>query len=765
MKVVDNMKRVNRKIMITFGFLLLVLILFGITANANNIIGVYPATQSVTIGNDFYTNLNTTVDDEMNTVVVYNITFQPGGRINYTSTTQGDLFVGHIAWFQPDGNEAFSIIDNVTGYAKTIQWAYSVSVNNTNKSLANITWTPQDVGIAYINLTDVGTYMIGVDNGTLSENATVYIYPKRPTTNVVTPYNDTQINLTWDKSVATGSDKVVVFANSSGYQTSYLASDVIYNGTLEHYEHTGLTPGSSWYYTIYGFNDTEGWYSLNYRQNFSGTLGAFIWTFGSVTPTNGSTTTNGDYSIPVNVTISNSHGNSFSWWVNTTNADTWTNTGVSNNTVIGGEMSGLSHNQLYYWNVTVADGLGHVESKSYEFTTGTGGGTIPALPVPNPTDTQTSVSINVGYLNATVTDPDGDPMTVSFYWANNNSLIVTRNNVISGTTANATIGTLDYATTYYWYVNVSDGVLSRNGPTTGNWSFNTTNVNVDIEKEWHVQSNNSILCYINVTNEGTENLTNVVLTENYDTNLSYVASLPASDGAPHTSFTIPYLNVSGYPGYWYNLTLWLELSGGQNGTTVTNTVNTSHLSFTETDTVPNPYELSLTVTNECNVTRIDYDHHDFSYWVNVTNTGNFTLHNLTLNESYLPCCDYVSANITPDGNHANTSFNLSNSLTPGSSVYFRINLSINTSCITNGTRFYNNITITNNESANITVYSNLSYGGITSAIRITYSTEITDVSILADPVLALLGVLIIIASLLIIIGMLMKYGYLGRGEE
>lgn len=760
----NKMKRYRKKIT----FAIIILMLLGlmipvVLAVDDNIIGVYPTTQHVTIEDTFYTDINTTVNWQIDTATIMNITFQPGGVINYTSTAQGNLFSGQLIWYQPDGNNAWDVIDNATGYAKQITWVHTTPVNSTNKTLANITWTAYNVGISYINLTDIGCYNDTVDYGTVAKNAIIYVHPKRPVDCTAIAWNDTQVNLTWDKDV-TGADKIVVFANTTAYQTDYLADDIVVNdSSVEHYEHVGIS--GTWYYTFYGWNETSSMYSYLYNQNESTTLGSFDWAFTSIDPSNTSTTANGDYDIPVNVTITNTYGHNFEWWVNTTNGDNFHNTGETNGTVIGGEMSGLTHDTKYWWNTTVSDGLGHVTSISYWFTTGVGGGTKPNQPTPSPTNGQTEVPISVGSLNVTAVDPDGDDMSVSFYWATNDTLIGTNNNVVSGATTGVAIGELDYGTNYYWYVNVSDGVLYTLGPAAGNWSFLTSNVKISIEKEWFPQANNTILCYINVTNTGSDNLTGVVITETYDTNLDYLYSNPASDGAPNTNWTVPYLNVSGYENYWYNITLWLNLSGGTDGTTYTNTVNISHLSFTTEETVDNDLSLDLEVTKECNRTQVNSDMLTMMWWVNVTNNGNFTLNSLILNETYDTCINYVNSSTVPIGGTDNRDFNLSNSLAPGASVSIVLNLSITGGCKDNGSKVWNNITVYNNESANITLYKNLSYGGFTELIRVVYIADLTDVSILADPIFVMIGVLIIIASLMVIIGMLMKYGYIGRGEK
>jgi hypothetical protein len=64
-------------------------------------------------------------------------------------------------------------------------------------------------------------------------------------------------------------------------------------------------------------------------------------------------------------------------------------------------------------------------------------------------------------LNVTVIDDDNDSMNVSFYWSND-TLIETVTNISNNSVAsiNFTDDWLQHNTTYYWYVNISDGQAS-----------------------------------------------------------------------------------------------------------------------------------------------------------------------------------------------------------------------------------------------------------------------------------------------------------------
>jgi hypothetical protein len=86
-----------------------------------------------------------------------------------------------------------------------------------------------------------------------------------------------------------------------------------------------------------------------------------------------------------------------------------------------------------------------------------------------PPDTATGIS-NSPTLQVDVSDPDGDPMDVTFYDASDDSVIGTDTGVASGGTASTTWAGLAYNTTYSWYA-VADDSLAQT--TSATWSFTT----------------------------------------------------------------------------------------------------------------------------------------------------------------------------------------------------------------------------------------------------------------------------------------------------
>jgi len=94
----------------------------------------------------------------------------------------------------------------------------------------------------------------------------------------------------------------------------------------------------------------------------------------------------------------------------------------------------------------------------------------PAAPTdPLPADGATHITRTLE-LSVLVSDPDNDPMTVTFYNAADDSVIGTKRNVASGTRAVATWSGLDWGTTYSWYATAFDG---EDSTTSDTWSFTT----------------------------------------------------------------------------------------------------------------------------------------------------------------------------------------------------------------------------------------------------------------------------------------------------
>jgi len=170
----------------------------------------------------------------------------------------------------------------------------------------------------------------------------------------------------------------------------------------------------------------------------------------------------------INVTITDDDGDNMDWTIETS-PDIGSNSG--NNEGNGSKacsVSGLNIGTTYYWFVNVTDGVIDV-NETYKFTTNY----LPQLTGENPTNESTDVSISITTINVTITDADSDTMNWTIETSPNigsNS----GNDNISGDNISCTVSGLNTGTTYYWYVNVTDG---KTGETWTNETYYFTTAN------------------------------------------------------------------------------------------------------------------------------------------------------------------------------------------------------------------------------------------------------------------------------------------------
>ena len=130
----------------------------------------------------------------------------------------------------------------------------------------------------------------------------------------------------------------------------------------------------------------------------------------------------------------------------------------------------------FFWDdySTVNDGEYSTKSSTWSFST------IPSLTAnhppnkptnPSPPDGATNISSNP-MLSVTVSDPDEDPMDISFYNANG-TLIGTDKDVPSGDIASIVWHNLEHSTTYSWYAVADDVEYTAKSST---WSFTTKTI-------------------------------------------------------------------------------------------------------------------------------------------------------------------------------------------------------------------------------------------------------------------------------------------------
>jgi len=191
-----------------------------------------------------------------------------------------------------------------------------------------------------------------------------------------TGYNQTQVNLTWNNCTEDGCDTNVLVRNESGWAAYPLTptnGTEIYNGTLEHYEDSPLSNGTTYYYTLWGWNSTGKEYSVINRTDTGSTQGDFeiCWEY----PVNLSTEISRP---PVNISVQiNGTGLDvyFYWYNMTPTIDVWelvTNwseesTNRFNYTMLWSN-GWVWGNTTYQWTVNVTNGETWINN-SYQYNT------------------------------------------------------------------------------------------------------------------------------------------------------------------------------------------------------------------------------------------------------------------------------------------------------------------------------------------------------------------------------------------------------------
>ncbi|RLF41639.1 MAG: hypothetical protein DRN12_02645, partial [Thermoplasmata archaeon] len=141
----------------------------------------------------------------------------------------------------------------------------------------------------------------------------------------------------------------------------------------------------------------------------------------------------------------------------------------------------LEYNTTYRWYVIVSDGLVDTRSPTWKFTTEPEGvNHAPDAPTnPYPSNGASNIPRSVD-LRVSVSDIDGDTLTVRFYNADDHSLIGS-DTVPSGGTASVTWSGLEADHVYRWYAVASDGEFEATSDT---WWFRTEepDISLDVSK-------------------------------------------------------------------------------------------------------------------------------------------------------------------------------------------------------------------------------------------------------------------------------------------
>ena len=159
---------------------------------------------------------------------------------------------------------------------------------------------------------------------------------------------------------------------------------------------------------------------------------------------------------PLSIQITDSQGDPMNVWFKTNATGSWATIG-SNVSVGNGTYRQIptvmnTFNTKYYWSVNVTDGT-FWTNKTYWFITKTN--TPPTISNPSPANGSTNVLPSISQLSVQLTDADSDLMDYTIQTSPNigsGSGTGVGNGVVS-----LSVSGLAYGTTYYWYVNATDG--------------------------------------------------------------------------------------------------------------------------------------------------------------------------------------------------------------------------------------------------------------------------------------------------------------------
>ena len=186
------------------------------------------------------------------------VEWTPADALNYSDAVLGDIFQNTSVSKLPGTN-----FDNDAGWIRDLMWGDTSSHNSTEGHVFNMTWDALKVGTVTIYHNDSQTAYAGeYCPTTLRINGEIRIHPQDPSSFTIADEGPDWFNLSWGS--AEGIDQYVVVQNKNNIPTDPTDGTEIYNNTGSWYNDTGLDIEDDYYYSIWGYNTSEGYFSLNY---------------------------------------------------------------------------------------------------------------------------------------------------------------------------------------------------------------------------------------------------------------------------------------------------------------------------------------------------------------------------------------------------------------------------------------------------------------------------------------------------------------------
>lgn len=355
---------------------------------------------------------------------------------------------------------------NVTLYdpeGDTMSWWFQTSTGNSNNGAGATNGTsvscsltnPHDFEeevIWYVNVTD------GTDwtNSTYNFTARSQYEPTVPTGFSSTTHNRTRIDLAWTNA----DDKTYIeWSLSSSWAIG--SGTEIYNSSSTTYQHTSLDDGIRYYYQAWSYNITDNVYSSSYSSDNDITTANQLVVQSSESPTDDSSNVD-KTQTPVQVTISDPEGDTMSWTIFVSTADS--DSGSQGNGSISCTLTTpLSYDTNIIWYVNVTDGFNST-NEVYNFT-------VRSEYVPDTPTGFTATNISSTQINLEWTNNPGNVTYIEYNttsgWPRFSGTFL--ENSSSNTTYQHSGLTKD--TTYYyqtWSYNVTDNTYSISNVTISN---------------------------------------------------------------------------------------------------------------------------------------------------------------------------------------------------------------------------------------------------------------------------------------------------------
>jgi PKD repeat protein len=248
-------------------------------------------------------------------------------------------------------------------------------------------------------------------------------------------------------------DNTVIVYKSGSNPASVTDGTVLYNGTSSSTNHGGLNAGNHVYYGAWGWNNTARLFSYDYDTADETTNSPP--TQVNENPRNGSTISS--LTPALNVTIDDADDDTVTAYWYSNSSGSWTRFAINSSIIItSGPVniiqtnSNFSSSTTYYWSVNLSDSFGWT-NKTYKVSINR----RPMFSNPTPNNKSSGVSTSTSTLSITIQDPENDSFNYSIQTSPNIGN-TSGNNKHNGSFTCSVSG-LGYSTTYYWYVNATDG--------------------------------------------------------------------------------------------------------------------------------------------------------------------------------------------------------------------------------------------------------------------------------------------------------------------